>query len=103
MAEHILSLATGLPTAIELPLTLGEADAEFARVELLHELFEHQADLRPARLAVICGGDSLTYGQLEQAANRLARRLQSLGVGPGSLVGLLLPRGLGVYAFSCHA
>jgi amino acid adenylation domain-containing protein len=97
MAEQTLSLATGLPTATELSLTLGEADAELARVELLHELFEHQADARPARLAVICGGDSLTYGQLEQAANRLARRLRSLGVGPGSLVGLLLPRGVDVY------
>ncbi len=36
----------------------------------------------------------MTYGELETRANRLARHLMSLGVGPGSLVGLHLRRSL---------
>jgi amino acid adenylation domain-containing protein len=36
----------------------------------------------------------LTYGELEQRANRLANALCAAGVGPGDVVGLLLERGL---------
>ena len=97
MADDILAHIIGPPTVSERSIAFGEADADLIRVELLHELFERQADARPEQSAVICGADSLTYGQLEQAANRLARRLRSLGVGPGSLVAMLLPRSADVY------
>jgi non-ribosomal peptide synthetase-like protein len=55
----------------------------------LHELFEAQADTRPSQLAVVCGPQRLTYEDLERAANRLAHRLVSHGIGPGQLVGIL--------------
>ena len=43
-------------------------------------------------MAVICGEDSLSYGQLERRANQLAHHLRSLGVGPDVVVGLCVER-----------
>ncbi len=57
-------------------------------------LFEDQARLSPGVVAVQYGADSLTYGELNRRANRLARRLAEAGVGPDSLVGIHLARGL---------
>ena len=41
---------------------------------------------------MMCGDRSLTYRELEEAANRLAHLLAGQGVGPGQCVALLLER-----------
>src|SRR5262249_47745721 len=64
---------------------------------VLHRLFEHQAAVRPAEVAAVCGGERLTYGELERRANQLARLLRSAGVVRGDRVALLLPRSLDIY------
>ncbi|WP_141717962.1 non-ribosomal peptide synthase/polyketide synthase, partial [Nocardia altamirensis] len=46
------------------------------------------------RVAVRFGDDGLTYAQLDQRANQLARKLIAKGAGPGQLVAVLLPRSL---------
>ena len=46
----------------------------------------------PERLAVSDGGDRLTYHQLDQRANQVANWLRERGAGPGTRVGLALPR-----------
>jgi acyl-CoA synthetase (AMP-forming)/AMP-acid ligase II len=51
------------------------------------DLFEHAADTFPERLAVVCAGREITFGALEQRANRLAHHLAARGVGPGTHVG----------------
>jgi non-ribosomal peptide synthetase component F len=43
-------------------------------------------------VALVCGEERLSYGELEQRANRLARYLRGLGVGPEVLVGLCVER-----------
>jgi amino acid adenylation domain-containing protein/non-ribosomal peptide synthase protein (TIGR01720 family) len=61
--------------------------------------FEEQAARSPGVVAVTGDGRSsydVTYGELDRAANRLAHRLRSLGVGPETRVGLCLERGPGV-------
>ncbi len=58
----------------------------------LHEGFERQVSRSPCQVALTFGGETLTYGALNQAANRLARHLGSLGVQPGSLVGIFAAR-----------
>ncbi|HEX4959375.1 MAG TPA: non-ribosomal peptide synthase/polyketide synthase, partial [Thermoanaerobaculia bacterium] len=63
-----------------------------AEPRLLHELFEARVDLSPNAAAVIAGDEILSYGELEARANRLARRLRRLGVGPEAAVGLSVPR-----------
>jgi amino acid adenylation domain-containing protein len=55
--------------------------------------FEAQAARTPDALAVVCGPASLRYGTLNAQANRLARRLVHLGVGPDARVGICLERG----------
>jgi amino acid adenylation domain-containing protein len=56
------------------------------------ELFEAQVARRPEAVAVIFGEKSLSYGELNDRANRLAHHLIRLGVGPERLVGIALER-----------
>ena len=56
----------------------------------LHRLFEAVAARRPEAVAVTGEAGGMTYGELEKRANRLARHLRALGVGPESRVGLCL-------------
>jgi non-ribosomal peptide synthetase-like protein len=67
------------------------------RSELLHELFEQQAEARADEVALVCGDEQMTYGELERRANQLARFLRSWGVRRGDCVGLWLPRSNDAY------
>jgi amino acid adenylation domain-containing protein len=60
----------------------------------LHRHVEAQAALTPDAPAVTFEGDTLSYAQLNARANQLARRLQSLGVGPDVTVGVVMERSL---------
>jgi amino acid adenylation domain-containing protein len=59
----------------------------------LHQLFETQAARTPDRVALVApGGVRLTYRELNDRADRLARSLRSLGLGPEVLAGVLMDR-----------
>ncbi|MFG3510024.1 amino acid adenylation domain-containing protein [Streptomyces sp. NPDC047821] len=58
-------------------------------------LLESAARNHSDAVAVISADDKLTYADLHERANRLARLLLDRGAGPESVVGLLLPRGAG--------
>ena len=58
----------------------------------LHQPFEMRAASSPAFTALIDGPLTLTYGELDAAANRLAAHLASHGVQPGALVAVRLER-----------
>ncbi|TDX61141.1 amino acid adenylation domain-containing protein [Methylosinus sp. sav-2] len=78
----------------ELIFDWNDTSAEFPRDLCVHELFEAQAQRRPDAVAAIFGDDTLTYGELNARANRLARHLVGLGVGPEAIVGLCVERSL---------
>ncbi len=58
----------------------------------LHRGFERQARRRPTAEALRCQGRTLSYGQLNAVANRLARRLRAAGARPETAVGICLER-----------
>ncbi|MCD0448729.1 amino acid adenylation domain-containing protein [Actinocorallia sp. API 0066] len=62
--------------------------------DLIHAAFERRAALAPDAPAVTCEGTTLTYGELNARANRLARHLIERGAGPEKFVALALPRSL---------
>jgi surfactin family lipopeptide synthetase A len=59
---------------------------------LVHQLFEAHARQTPHALAVECGGRRLSYGELNQQADKLARALLSMGVGPDVAVAVCVER-----------
>ncbi len=112
LAQHYLTL---LESAIAAPkVRVGELSIlpEGERQTLLHtwndtaapfpdqatiaSLFEAQVDRTPDALALVAGGERLTYRQLDERANRLAHHLRSLGVAPDCPVGLCLDRHAGL-------
>ena len=60
----------------------------------LHELFEAQALRNPTAVAVVSGDRSLTYGELDREANRIANDMRARGVGPDAIVGVCLERSI---------
>ena len=58
----------------------------------LHQLFEAQAAKTPDATAIIFAGESTSYFELNERANKLAHYLISIGVGPEVVVGILLDR-----------
>ncbi|HEX6750599.1 MAG TPA: condensation domain-containing protein, partial [Longimicrobium sp.] len=68
-------------------------DAAFPAGACVPELFEAQAARAPDAVAVRFEEESLTYGELNARANRLAHHLRALGVGPDARVGVCVERG----------
>ncbi|MGW5053662.1 non-ribosomal peptide synthase/polyketide synthase [Actinokineospora sp. NPDC004072] len=59
---------------------------------VLPELFDQQVARTPDAVAVACDGTELTYRELAERANRLARELVARGAGPERFVAVALPR-----------
>ncbi len=73
---------------------LNQTEFDFPKDKCLHQLFEAQAEKTPDAIAIIHDHDSITYSVLNRRANILARHLNTLGVGPGIRVGILMERSL---------
>jgi len=78
-------------TASPLTPTLSPLRGE-GELPCVQQLFEAQAALTPYAVAVSSAGRELSYGELNERANQLARQLQGLGVGPDVLVGVCAER-----------
>lgn len=72
----------------------GRVQADYPAGKCIHELFEEQARRAPSAIAVIFEEQNLTYAELNERANQLARHLQSLGEGPESLIAICMDRSL---------
>ena len=59
---------------------------------LLPDLIAARAAERPDAVALVSGSERVRYGELETRAERLARALRGRGVGPESVVGILMER-----------
>ena len=76
----------------------NRTEREFPAQVTLQHLIEQQVTKHASETAVICDHDkafampSLTFGQLNERVNQLARFLKSEGVGPGQIVGIVVER-----------
>ena len=61
---------------------------------VFQELFEEQVMKSPGAIAAVHGLRQLTYEDLNQRANQLAHFLVAAGIGPDTIVALLMDRGL---------
>ncbi|MEW2634235.1 condensation domain-containing protein [Streptomyces sp. NPDC048389] len=109
MAGHLDALLTGMAAEPSRPVSALPVLAPGERERLvhdwavtpgvtawegtIHERVAARAATTPDAPAVTCAGESLTYHELDEAANRLAHHLVSLGAGPGRLVALSIERG----------
>ncbi|MBV8846854.1 MAG: amino acid adenylation domain-containing protein [Bryobacterales bacterium] len=69
-------------------------EQEYSRDACVPDLLMPVVRQSPRRTAVICGGRQISYRNLNDSANRLARYLQKRGLRTGSLVGVFLPRSI---------
>ena len=54
--------------------------------KLLQQLVSKQAEQRPDAIALVMNGERLSYAELEEASNRLARQLQAIGCERGDRI-----------------
>jgi len=100
----IMALETAPDTAMRQIGVLPEAErrqvlydwnatqADYPHNRCIHELFEAQVAAQPDAPAVVHNGRTLTYGELNARANRLAHHLRSLDVKPDDRVAICLAR-----------
>lgn len=106
-AEHFQNLLDGITATPEcslsaIPLLSGSelalfekfnaTDSEYPRNLCLHQLIEQQVSRTPDSVAVVFHDHQWTYRELDDRANAIATHLQTLGIGPKTLVGLCVER-----------
>lgn len=66
----------------------------YPKDKTIQALFEEQVSKAQDKIAVVFGESKLTYCQLNKKSNQLARMLREKGVGPDTVVGIMLERSL---------
>jgi natural product biosynthesis luciferase-like monooxygenase protein len=67
-------------------------EAQWERDRCVHHLFEAQARQTPNATALVFCDEEISYAELNSRANQVAHHLIGQGLGPGSLVGVLMDR-----------
>lgn len=68
----------------------NKTEVPYDKSKCIHQLFEEQVRKTPNKVAVTCGSNRITYLELNQKANKLAKHLRKMGVKANSLVGICL-------------
>ncbi|MFE4577314.1 amino acid adenylation domain-containing protein [Streptomyces chartreusis] len=92
--QHIDDEGVLLPQEWQRLTQEWNGNTRFEPAETLPELFAARVRSNPDATALVFGDERLTYRELAARANRFARLLLHAGVGPESLVAVLLPRGV---------
>ena len=71
---------------------------EYDRKRTVVDQFEERAGSQPGDTALVFNGREMSYGELNNRANLIARELRGLGVTRESIVGLMTERGFGMMA-----
>jgi amino acid adenylation domain-containing protein len=73
-------------------LEWNQTAVDYPRDSTIAEVFMQQAANTPNAIALVARNRQLSYRELDERSNRLARHLQSLGVKPDTLVGVGMGR-----------
>ena len=90
-AVSVFDLVDGASRKELIAIASGEPPQEDRR-ELFLEAFARQVAIRPAKTAVVAKNGSLTYRELNDLSDRLARKLIDSGVTGGTFVCIMLER-----------
>ena len=82
----------------QLLVEFNQTDMPFSSDATIHRLFAEQARRTPDRLAIVDGADCLTYRQLDEQSNRLARTLIEHGVHANTFVAVMMRPALSMFA-----
>ncbi|MDW6053303.1 bacitracin non-ribosomal peptide synthetase BacC [Bacillus paralicheniformis] len=63
---------------------------DYPKDQTVHQLFEHQAGKSPEQTAVVFADEKLTYRELNEKANQLARLLRDKGASAGAPVAIMI-------------
>ncbi len=74
--------------------TFNDTQIDYPKEKTIYELFEGQVAKTPDRLAVIFDNKRLTYRELNERANQLARVIRNYGIEANQIVGLIAERSL---------
>jgi amino acid adenylation domain-containing protein/non-ribosomal peptide synthase protein (TIGR01720 family) len=72
----------------------NDTKTQYPKDKTLYELFQEQAAKIPDNIAVVYEERKVTYGELNEKANRLARYLRKRGVGRDSIVAMFVDRSI---------
>ncbi len=72
----------------------NNTDVEYSKEKTNQQLVEEQVMLNPSHVAAVFKEQTLTYQELNERANQLARKLRSKGVGPDQIVVIMVERSL---------
>ena len=72
----------------------NNTDVDFPRDKTIVDLFEEQVEKTPDNIAVVFEDKKLTYKELNEKANQLARYLIEQNIKPGTVIGLRLNKRL---------
>ncbi len=78
----------------QLLLEFNDVRENFPGDRAIQQLVEDQVEKTPERMAVFYEGERMTYRQINERANQLARQLRARGIGSDHTVALLLERSL---------
>ncbi len=67
-------------------------EGKYPREASIGEVLEEVVERAPGAVAVVGGGREVSYGELNERAEKLASRLRARGVGPEQVVGLMVER-----------
>jgi tyrocidine synthetase-3 len=70
----------------------NDTSSGYPKDKTIHRLFEEQAERTGDKIAVIGMGHAVTYRELNQKSNRLARVLMEKGVRSDTIVGIMMER-----------
>ncbi|GAB2883343.1 amino acid adenylation domain-containing protein [Microbulbifer echini] len=93
-SEITLSSLTLLSKEDQFESLLGETTVplRYPAQHCIHHLIEKQVEFRRDEIALTCGGNQLTYLELNTRANQLARYLKERGANTEVLIGVYLER-----------